>query len=550
MAQAIRTITFTATADGVTPAGPQFAGVQGEHNAAEVVFQLDDQLGKAAYIYRVEFVDGAGGFDTSETLTMNASRQVVCPLPSSWTAAGGNGTIRLCAAQVTDGSEEQIVYTLAGRLVFAPRQSGTPMEQAYQKGLTALIEETGEAADEARQAAQQASAVAGEVLDQLEAGAFKGEKGDPGPVGPQGPQGEPGADGTGVTILDAYATEEELRAAHPTGQPADAYLVDGDLYVWSAQENDWLNAGTIQGPAGPAGPQGPNQLTADTSTSYTGLLKGAAGKVTVAAAGTDYIAGNDYGFPLAAGTTTGTASAFVLTLNPPLTAYVPGMMLSVNFHTTPQTPTVTLNINGLGAKPLAAVGITAQFPLAAGRHTIQYDGAYWRVLDVSYLPIMGGTMRGNIVPEGTGMHSVGTDNAPFNTVRANTGKFQNVLAAGVGMGQIGGPGVPFGSVYATNGAFTNLMVSSQNVWHAGNLQIAIGTVSITPSAATTPASQVVSFGKTFSAPPNVILTATNSGNAHVFSWSTSNITTTQFTAYVSNSAGAYPSYANWVAIGI
>ncbi len=455
MAQAIRTITFTATADGVTPAGPQFAGVQGEHNAAEVVFQLDDQLGKAAYIYRVEFVDGAGGFDTSETLTMNASRQVVCPLPSSWTAAGGNGTIRLCAAQVTDGSEEQIVYTLAGRLVFAPRQSGTPMEQAYQKGLTALIEETGEAADEARQAAQQASAVAGEVLDQLEAGAFKGEKGDPGPAGPQGPQGEPGADGTGVTILDAYATEEELRAAHPTGQPADAYLVDGDLYVWSAQENDWLNAGTIQGPqgepgpTGPAGPQGPNQLTADTSTSYTGLLKGAAGKVTVAAAGTDYIAGNDYGFPLAAGTTTGTASAFVLTLNPPLTAYVPGTMLSVNFHTSSSTAP-TLNINGLGEKSMTVTGASVPTILSAGRHTIQYDGTCWRVLDTCYLPCAGGTMYGELKPYGTSVN-LGTSGARWQTVFANT-------------------------INATNGAFTNLMVSSQSVW--SNAGITSQTVTI------------------------------------------------------------------------
>lgn len=77
-----------------------------------------------------------------------------------------------------------------------------------------------------------------------------------------------------------------------------------------------------------------------------------------------------------------------------------------------------------------------------------------------------------------------------------------------------------------------------------------GTVSITPSGATTPASKVVSFGKTFSAPPKVILTATNSEKAHVFSWSTSNITTTQFTAHVSNSVGAYPSHANWIAIGI
>lgn len=126
----------------------------------------------------------------------------------------------------------------------------------------------------------------------------------------------------------------------------------------------------------------------------------------------------------------------------------------------------------------------------------------------------------------------------------------NLLPQSDGAYTLGSTAYRFYSVNAISGGFTNLMVSSQSVWHAGNLQIAIGTVSITPSTATTPASQVVSFGKTFSAPPKVILTATNSENAHVFSWSTSNITTTQFTASVSNSAGAYPSHANWIAIGI
>lgn len=42
----IRTITFTAGAAGVTPDQPQFAGVQGEHNATKVVFSLDDAPGQ------------------------------------------------------------------------------------------------------------------------------------------------------------------------------------------------------------------------------------------------------------------------------------------------------------------------------------------------------------------------------------------------------------------------------------------------------------------------------------------------------------------------
>jgi len=81
----------------------------------------------------------------------------------------------------------------------------------------------------------------------------QGEKGDTGPQGPQGPQGEKGADGTGVTILGSYSSEEELNAANPTGNVGDAYLVNGDLYVWSENKSAWENAGSIKGPQGEKG---------------------------------------------------------------------------------------------------------------------------------------------------------------------------------------------------------------------------------------------------------------------------------------------------------
>ncbi len=104
----------------------------------------------------------------------------------------------------------------------------------------------------------------------------KGDRGETGPqglTGPQGPagakgdKGEAGKDGTGVTIKGSYASEEALKAAHPTGTAGDAYLVAGNLYVWSG--GDWTNVGEIKGPkgdkgdtgaVGPTGPQGPQGL--------------------------------------------------------------------------------------------------------------------------------------------------------------------------------------------------------------------------------------------------------------------------------------------------
>ena len=160
MSTPIRTVTFSATPSGVTPDQPQFAGVQGDHNATSVVFALDEALVNAAYQYRFEFVDGAGGYDTTDFVALENS-QASCLLPGNWTGAGSTGTIRLCAVILgADNTEEQVVYTLSGRLKFAPRDTGTPMETEYEKGLSGLIADTKDAADAANQAAADAETAA------------------------------------------------------------------------------------------------------------------------------------------------------------------------------------------------------------------------------------------------------------------------------------------------------------------------------------------------------------------------------------------------------
>ena len=60
-----------------------------------------------------------------------------------------------------------------------------------------------------------------------------------------------GNDGTGVTILGSYDSEEELKQNHPTGNRGDAYIVNGNLYVWDSTQ--WKNVGSIQGPPGESG---------------------------------------------------------------------------------------------------------------------------------------------------------------------------------------------------------------------------------------------------------------------------------------------------------
>ena len=138
------------------------------------------------------------------------------------------------------------------------------------------------------------SEMAGNVDGDLIFG-IQGPKGDPGPVGntgdrgPTGPAGKDGVspvvtvtpitngykitikdvkgektvivkDGTGIQVLGSYENVEDLRLDHPKGSVGNAYLVGMDLYIWSATEKDWVNAGQIQGPAGRDGVDGLNGL--------------------------------------------------------------------------------------------------------------------------------------------------------------------------------------------------------------------------------------------------------------------------------------------------
>ncbi len=113
----------------------------------------------------------------------------------------------------------------------------------------------------------------------------KGDQGIQGPVGPQGPQGIQGETGEGLVIQGTLSSDTEL----PTlGIPGEAYLIQGDLWIWSVLLAQWINLGPLQGiqgeqgPVGPQGPQGPEGPQGPTGPQgFTGPqgLKGDTGDV-------------------------------------------------------------------------------------------------------------------------------------------------------------------------------------------------------------------------------------------------------------------------------
>lgn len=51
-------------------------------------------------------------------------------------------------------------------------------------------------------------------------------------IGGKGEKGDTGDTGAATVILGSYDTLDELMAAHPTANEGDAFLVNGELFVW------------------------------------------------------------------------------------------------------------------------------------------------------------------------------------------------------------------------------------------------------------------------------------------------------------------------------
>jgi plastocyanin len=96
----------------------------------------------------------------------------------------------------------------------------------------------------------------------------EGPVGADGATGPTGPAGPAGQDGTGISIIGSFDNVLDLPA---TGNIGDAYLINSDLYVWDSVNEDWVNAGSVQGPAGADGATGSTgPAGADGATGPTG----------------------------------------------------------------------------------------------------------------------------------------------------------------------------------------------------------------------------------------------------------------------------------------
>lgn len=148
----MKTIEYTLTLTGITPADVQSGGVQGDHNMTALVFFVDQELWQdinrdvpAGHNIRchVEVADGTGGFHASDVLAAetppggtvvpdNTARMITYTIPKEITLAGGVAQFFLVISDVDNASlSSRTLYSFPARVRFDASAAGTNSADNY-----------------------------------------------------------------------------------------------------------------------------------------------------------------------------------------------------------------------------------------------------------------------------------------------------------------------------------------------------------------------------------------------------------------------------------
>ena len=148
----MKTIEYTLTLTGITPADVQAGGVQGDHNRTALVFCVDQELWQdinkdvpSGHNIRchVEVADGTGGFHASDVLAAetppggtvvpdNTARMITYTIPKEITLAGGVAQFFLVISDVDNASlSSRTLYSFPARVRFDASVAGTNSADNY-----------------------------------------------------------------------------------------------------------------------------------------------------------------------------------------------------------------------------------------------------------------------------------------------------------------------------------------------------------------------------------------------------------------------------------
>ena len=217
---AVRRIEYTVGAEGIIPSVRQFGGVQSEHRATELVFNIEEVLWSklkgliaeneenAELRYRFDRYNGEGGVSRSESKILTES--VNYQLDEWITRYGGTIKVVLVISLLKNDETEMELYSFPAVLQLKSLPVGTEKSGESYESMTTLTEAAKSAAESAKKYAEDVTDSmitntevneSGELIityadgNQINVGRVKGDTGEKGDIGSQGPQGEKGDKG-------------------------------------------------------------------------------------------------------------------------------------------------------------------------------------------------------------------------------------------------------------------------------------------------------------------------------------------------------------------
>ena len=159
---AVRTIEFEVSANGITPATLQAAGVQGDHKSTKVIFTLEESLfqsitqqaadTEAQAIYRIDGYNAEGGVSRSEAQTL-VENNISYYIEEWLTRYGGNVKIVLVISLLKNDKTEMELFSFPALLKLKNLPDGEDTSGENYESMSTLSEVARESAEQAIEAA-------------------------------------------------------------------------------------------------------------------------------------------------------------------------------------------------------------------------------------------------------------------------------------------------------------------------------------------------------------------------------------------------------------